>query len=445
MMEKFFDSKAVLVISVLLAIVSASGAIWTVSNMMNGQSTSSSSNSLFKKTKNTTTSTQESQQTNVTLTSSGAVDGYTLLMPISGNYIYLIDMNGNEAHSWKLPGNPGHSAYLLPDGRLLATYGVRSQYFTGTGISGGGIEILDWDGNVVWKYEMPDDGKYHTHHDVAYMQNGHILAISYERFTKDEAIALGFDSSRVNKVGEIWAEVVFEIDPSTNKIVWEWHVKDHLGKGKTKFDPTYTIGDNPVSSGTDWLHFNAIDYNEALDQIIFSSRNLSEFYIIDHNTTRQTAAGNAGDILFRYGNPQTYGGNAAQTLSGQHNVHWIDPTSKDSNILIFNNNDRKVGRSNIVELDLNSSYTNADIVWQYGDDANEETFFSDHIAGAQRLANGNTLICVGTEGYVFEIDSTGKVVWNWQNTKFGGTTPRGDSVALFRAERYPTSYSGLKF
>ena len=44
---------------------------------------------------------------------------------------------------------------------------------------------------------------------------------------------------------------------------------------ENEIDPAQTS--NPNSP--DWLHFNAIDYNEASNEIILSSRNLNEFYI----------------------------------------------------------------------------------------------------------------------------------------------------------------------
>ena len=52
----------------------------------------------------------------------------------------------------------------------------------------------------------------------------------------------------------------------------------------------------PRSGGPngDWKHFNAIAYNEHLDQIALSSRSHDEIYIIDHSTTTLEATGHSG-------------------------------------------------------------------------------------------------------------------------------------------------------
>lgn len=87
-----------------------------------------------------------------------------------------------------------------------------------------------------------------------------------------------------------------------------------------------------------------------------------------------------------------------------------------------------------MEIDLTES--SAEIIWEYGDDNNEVPFFSDHISSAQRLENGNTLICVGTEGTFFEINPQGDLVWEYTHP-YGVTTPKGETRGdVFRAERY---------
>ena len=42
-------------------------------------------------------------------------------------------------------------------------------------------------------------------------------------------------------------------------------------------------------------------------------------------------------------------------------------------------------------------------------------FFSTHISGVQRLASGNTLICEGAKGAIFEATPDRDVVWHYVN------------------------------
>ena len=54
-----------------------------------------------------------------------------------------------------------------------------------------------------------------------------------------------------------------------------------------------TIGSINGYNG-DWMHINSIDYNPILDQIVISSRNTNEFYIIDHSTSTEESSGHSG-------------------------------------------------------------------------------------------------------------------------------------------------------
>jgi hypothetical protein len=63
-------------------------------------------------------------------------------------------------------------------------------------------------------------------------------------------------------------------------------------------------------------------------------------------------------------------------------------------------------------------------VWTYT--ARKKTdFFAPFISGAQRLENGNTLICSGTNGTVFEVTGVGEVVWKYVNPVRGPAGPGG--------------------
>ena len=71
------------------------------------------------------------------------------------------------------------------------------------------------------------------------------------------------------------------------------------------------------------------------------------------------------------------------------------------------------------------------------------------ISGAQRLENGNTLICQGRDGRLFEVDGTNdSIVWEyWSPINNLGTMTQGDlpfgNRNVFRAVRYPFSFPGF--
>jgi hypothetical protein len=79
---------------------------------------------------------------------------------------------------------------------------------------------------------------------------------------------------------------------------------------------------------------------------------------------------------------------------------------------------------------------NNGIVWEHVDQSLFE-FFSPYISGAQRLANGNTLICEGVHGRIFEVTAGGEVVWEYVSPFFFDEPGRpGINNWVFRAFRY---------
>ena len=62
---------------------------------------------------------------------------------------------------------------------------------------------------------------------------------------------------------------------------------------------------------------------------------------------------------------------------------------------------------------------------RYGEKESER-FSSSFISGAQRLTNGNTLICSGADGRLFEVTAQKEIVWEYINPFFDeGITPAG--------------------
>ena len=80
-------------------------------------------------------------------------------------------------------------------------------------------------------------------------------------------------------------------------------------------------------------------------------------------------------------------------------------------------------------------------MWRY-EGSPPWTFYSPHISGAQRLWTGNTLICEGLWGRIFEVTPGGDIVWEYISSHFGPCGPASEvhSKAIgnwvFRAYRY---------
>ena len=217
----------------------------------------------------------------------------------------------------------------------------------------------------------------------------------------------------------------------------------------------------------DWNHINAIAYNAELDQIMLSPRLFNEIWVIDHSTTTDEAvghtggrAGRGGDLIYRWGNPLAHraGTKAAQKLFFQHDAHWISSGHPGAaHVLVFNNGG-PVGRnfSSVDEIvlpvdarghyrrDPDAAFGPIDTAWSYTAPKKED-FFAAIMSGADRLSNGNTLICDGVRGMIFEVTPQKETVWLYVIPDQLGTPSGGpaDGVPIFRAHRYDPDYRGL--
>lgn len=412
----------------------------------------------------------------------GAYDGYTLFGPQASTDTYLIDNCGRQIHSWPSEFKSTGSVYFLENGNLIKNCPVNTSTFGGVGGIGGRVEMYNWEGEVVWGYDYNSD-RFHSHHDIEYLPNGNVLLIAWDLHTAEEAIEAGRDPSTIGDV--IWSSKIVELEPvgaDDANIVWEWKLWDHLVQD---FDPTLAnsgiVADHPelvdlnfdgnANINRDWQHCNAIDYNEVLDQIIISSRNNQEFWILDHSTTTEEAAGHTGgnagkggDILYRWGNPMAYGRGteADKKFHYQHDCQWIAEGLPDAGkIMVFNNGlGRPGGNYSTVEIlepaiendgsyiiEDNAAYGPEDAYYTYTSDP-PNSFYAQFVSGVSQLPNGNFLICEGQGGRLFEIDSDEGIVWEYQNpVAFDpveqGTITDNSFYNIFRAYRYSFDYPGF--
>jgi len=410
----------------------------------------------------------------------GAYEGYTLLSPLQSTSTFLIDMSGRVVKTWEAGSTPSSIAYLLESGNLIRAGLAPNAPFGNTAGGGGKMQEFEWNGGLAWDFNF-GTATTAQHHDFTRLPNGNVLLLVKEKKTSAEAIAAGRIPSSAQGT-DVQPDSLIEIKPmgkNGGEIVWEWHVWDHLvqdiDKDKANFGDVAAhpelidINYNVVAgqrANADWTHFNSVNYNAELDQVMVSLRNFSEIWIIDHGTTTREAAshtggkrGKGGDLLYRWGNPRVYRAGTAQDqkLYGQHNAHWIPAgLSGAGHVLIYNNGDTRPGTkySSIEELvlpiDSNGRYTlGADKkygpdqpVWTYSA-ANPADFYSVNISGVQRLPNGNTLICAGAPGIVFEVTPQKKVVWQYNLPAFG-TRGGNNARQVFRAYRYGPDFAGLK-
>jgi len=375
------------------------------------------------------------------------ISGHILFAPLWSTTTYLIDNNGTENHTWPSSFLPGVAVWWLGNGTILRT--IRVGVGPGSGGAGGGVQKIEWDGTVAWDFRYNTDGHL-SHHDVKSLPNNNVLLIAWETKTRDEAIAAGRNPDFV-PTSYFYPDHIIEVQPTgptSGEIVWEWHAWDHLIQDYDSTKQNYgVVADHPelidINFGEsgfwvqpDWLHTNSIDYNEELDQIMISVFSFNEIWVIDHSTTTEDAAGHTGgnsgkggDLLYRWGNPRAYdaGTSSDQKLFGQHDATWIKSGYPgEGDILIFNNGITRPGThySTVDEivppvndngeyyLEPGSAYGPEAQTWIYT--ASPPVSFNVyHLSGAQRLADGNTLICNGETGEIFEVTPEGTTVWQY--------------------------------
>lgn len=399
-------------------------------------------------------------------------NGYTLFQANETGAL-LIDMNGNGVQLWK--GLHGFPNKLLPGGQVFGSTGVRNPAY---GIQDQlDLVQVDWAGKIVWKFDqheyIEDPGDQprwmaRQHHDFQRTGNptGYYVPGMTPEVDKGNTLLLTHRTVKNPKISDktLLDDAIIEVDWQGN-ILWEWNCHEHFddygfdeaAKNILCRDPNY----RPVGGGMgDWMHVNSMsvlgpnkwydagDQRFHPDNIIWDSRESNIAAIIDKKT---------GKIVWKIG-PCYDRDPVLQKLGwlvGMHHCHMIPQGLPGAgNILVFDNGGwagygvpnpgSPKGVKNALRdytRVLEFEPTTLKIVWQYtpkeaGYDMpyDSSRFYSPFISSAQRLPNGNTLICEGSGGRLIEVTADHELVWEYISPYWG----KGLKLNMvYRAYRYP--------
>ena len=350
----------------------------------------------------------------------GAYRGYTLITNVSGHDSRLIDMEGRVCHAWHSDEGIGY-AYLLPNGNLLLRTGPAAEEVSflsrperellpiGGRTVAGAILELDWDSNVVWEYRYPL-----LHHDFERLPDGNTLVLTWELMPdKLTRQVKGGHESGHGGAGML-GDTVREVTPA-GEVVYEWNSWEYLDVEEDRICF--------LEGRAEWTHQNTLNVTPEGDLVV-SFRQTDTVGIVDRAS---------GDFRWKWGR-----GN----ISHQHNPTMLG----NGRVLIFDNGPHKSGftHSRVIEVDPGTN----EIAWEYRGDP-PISFYSYHISGAERQPNGNTLICEGAPGRIFEVTPGKEIVWEYINpfmarSGYGvGGSNSGMANSVFRAHRYGYDHPAL--
>ena len=331
-----------------------------------------------------------------------AWEGYNLYCSRTSPEAFLIDMQGDLVQRWTFPTDKGaiwDHAVMLGRGDLVVVVNFQA------------LLRLDWESNLVWSRALV------VHHDVAPARDGGFYVITSE--------------SREHRGLEVRFPAFLRLS-SSGETLERWSTYDHLPEIQQSLEPEFFLdtildhieadpdakrpGLDRESKLYNYFHANTVtplgetelgrkDPRFRAGNLLICLRNVHQILILDQDDKR---------ILWSWG---------AGELQRPHHPTLLE----NGRILVFDNGVER-GYSRVLELDP----VRKQIEWQYVADP-PESFFTRQKGSAQRLPNGNTLICEGDPGRAFEVTRAGEIVWEWLNP----LVRAGRRASLYRMWRLP--------
>jgi hypothetical protein len=346
--------------------------------------------------------------------SRAAFHGLTLYTPAEGKGVLLLDLLGNLVHRWELSHDAAATASLLPTGNLL--YGAISADAPLSDLEGTGgiVQEMNPAGEVVWEYRAPA-----LHHAPFRMKNGNTLVMKWVEVPKKITVQVKGGEAGTERDGSMWGDAIQEIRPD-GTVVWEWIAHERM-----KLEEFHRC---PLCPWDTWMHGNSCI--ELLNgNILVSFAKINTVAIIDRES---------GDILWHWGT----GGE----LAHQHAPSMLE----NGNVLIYDNGFHPQGLALNFSRVIEVNWRKSEMVWSYeGPEGGtlKMLFFSSMYSNCQRLPNGNTLVCEGMTGRIFEVTAYQTLVWEYVNAFPGpevvASPAESRSYPVYGAYRYGHDYPGL--
>lgn len=241
---------------------------------------------------------------------------------------------------------------------------------------------LDHTGNVLREFAA-STGLATGPHELRLFDNGYCL-FGVEFRTMDLTAMGGLANASVRGL---------VVEHHRDNAALRWNTFEHLEVTEGAADVDLSAAQvNP------W-HGNAIDIDHD-GHLLVSFRNSDQIVKINAQT---------GAIMWRLGgkkNQFTFVNDSFNGFSHQHGIRRL----ANGNVILFDNgNLHTPPTSRAVEYRLDEQAKTSTLVWEY---RHEPALYGFALGFAQRLANGNTLICYGIAQRIVEVDPAGNKVWD---------------------------------
>jgi len=291
---------------------------------------------------------------------------------------------------------------LLPNGNLLLLNPLSADSGGFPGVrTADGVQELSWEGEVVWEYRDP------TVRRFARLSNGNTLLMRWEEIPAEQTRKVRGGFATPEDPAQMLGDLVVEMTPE-GSTVHEWRSAEHLDLQEDVICP--------LENRRAWGGANDLT---SLDDgnFLISFRLLDTVALVDRGS---------GEFIWKWGRGE---------ISHQHNPTRLP----NGRVLLLDNGPHRRGLSysRVIEVDPSTN----DITWEYHGEP-LWSFFTHFTGGAERLPNGNTLICEGYEGRLFEVTPMGEVVWEYISPFFL-RTGEGFSNRVFRTHRYDADHPAL--